>query len=81
MFEIRNMRFLLILVGFVSCLVTVILTLNVPADQPLPKQNGENMEIEAFVNSMDKKPNLILTQAIKSDKKRFFGLLLIPCEC
>lgn len=81
MFEITNMRFLLISVGFVSCLVTVILTMNIPADQPLPKQKGENTEAEAFVNSMDKKPNLILTHAIKSDKKKFIGLLLIPCEC
>lgn len=74
------MRFLLILVCCVYCSVTLILTANVSIDQPLPKQRYENKDIEAFVSSLDKKPNLILSQRIKADKKSFFGLILIPCE-
>lgn len=72
------MRFLLILLWFGS--ITLIFSLDVSPDQPLMPQNDEDKEIEAFVKSMDKKPNLLLSQTIKADKKSFFGLILIPCK-
>lgn len=76
----RKMRFPLILVCFVYCSVALIVSTNVSIGQPLSKQRNENTDIEAIVSSLDKKPNLILSQKIKTDKKSFFGLILIPCE-
>lgn len=76
----RKMRVLLLLVCCVYCSVTLIVSTNVSIDQPFSKQHNANKDIEAFVSSLDKKPNLILSQKIKADKKSFFGLILIPCE-
>lgn len=75
------MRFLLILVLCISCSVTLILSAPISLDPPLPKQDDEIKDIEAFVMSLDKKPNLLLSQTIKTDKKSFFGIILIPCKC
>lgn len=76
------MKFQLAFVFCVSCSVTLILSTNVPSNSPVPLsyKNVENADIEAFVQSLDKKPNLLLTQTISADKKSFFGLILIPCK-
>lgn len=71
----------MILVCCVYCSVTLILSTNAAtSDELLPKQNVDDKNIETFVKSLDKKPNLILSQILKEDTKSFFGLILIPCE-
>lgn len=74
------MKTFLLLLWCVCCSVTFILSTSVSPDQSPPRQNDESDGIDAFVKSLDQKPNLLLSQTIKADKKSFFGLILIPCE-